>query len=60
MQRDRLIQKIRTEFHNNLRVFAGKGMRKTDIKFAGSYRLREGIHLARLEMFSQVTLDLNL
>jgi hypothetical protein len=56
LARDRTIQKLKVDIPRNERVFAGQGLRKVDMRFMGSYRLRERIHLARMEFFTQVTM----
>lgn len=60
LARDRVIQKLKVDIPRNERVFAGQGLKKVDIRFMGSYRLRERIHLARIELFGQVTIKTTL
>lgn len=54
LTRDRVIQKIVLEAIKQQTFLSGKGLRKAEAKYAGSYRVREGVHLARLEFYCEV------
>lgn len=54
MQRDRIIQKITSAVLSQYELLSGKGLRKAESKFVGSYRVREGVHLARQEFYCEI------
>jgi hypothetical protein len=55
LARDRIINKIHAiEDSANRYAFAEKGIRKPLVRNMGSYRVREGVHLARMEIFVEV------
>lgn len=54
LSRDRVVQKIVLETMKQGTFLSGKGIRKAECKFTGSYRVREGVHLARLEFYCEV------
>lgn len=58
LERDRIAQTIEYEFSKevNIRRLAGQGLREPDLRFVNSYRVREGVHLARLELFAKISL----
>lgn len=58
LERDRIAQKLEYEFSTleTSKLFASKGLKDIDLRYVNSYRVREGIHLARLEMFTQISL----
>lgn len=54
LSRDRIVQKITTETLKQNEVLSGKGIRKAETRFVGSHRVREGVHLARLEFYCEI------
>lgn len=54
MQRDRIIQKIINGMLEHDDVLSGKGLRKAEAKYTGSFRVREGIHLARIDFYGEI------
>lgn len=54
LARDRIIQKAASETIKQQTFLSGKGIRKAEAKYTGSYRVREGVHLARLEFYCEV------
>ncbi|QJT70406.1 hypothetical protein [Microcystis phage MaeS] len=46
MERDRIVQTITQKVVSQYELLSGKGLQKAESKFVGSYRVREGIHLA--------------
>lgn len=56
LARDRIAQKIETEFakESTSQEFARNGMFKLECRHMNSYRVREGLHLCRLEVFSEI------
>ena len=58
LDRDRIAQKLEYEFSKTetSQLFASKGLKDIDLRYVNSYRVREGVHLARLEMFTQISL----
>lgn len=54
LSRDRIVQKVVNEVMKKETFLSGKGLRKAECKFVGSYRVREGVHLARLEFYCEV------
>jgi hypothetical protein len=57
LDRDRIAQKLEYEFSTvaTSQYFAAKGMKDVDLRYMNSYRVREGVHLARLELFAQIS-----
>ena len=58
LERDRIVQLIEMEMGKpeTIHWFAKRGMKELDIRFVNSYRARENVHVARLEMFVYITL----
>lgn len=54
MVRDRIIQKIASNVISQYELLSGKGLQKADSRYVGSYRVREGIHLARMEFYCEI------
>lgn len=54
MVRDRIIEKITSQVIRQNEYLSGKGIRKAETKFVGSYRVREGVHLARQEFYCEI------
>lgn len=54
MARDRIIQKMVKQVILQSGLLSGKGLRKPEAKYVGSFRVREGVHLARLEFYCQI------
>lgn len=54
MARDRIVQKLVSQTLKQYELLSGKGLRKAEAKYVGSYRVREGVHLARLEFYSEI------
>lgn len=54
MARDRTIEKISLQAIRQNELLSGKGLRKAETKYTGSYRVREGVHLARLEFYCEI------
>ena len=54
MERDRIIQKIINGVMSKEDFLSGKGIRKADAKYTGSFRVREGVHLARIDFYGEV------
>ena len=58
MKRDRLVQEIEYlgSKHEIVSEFAKSGLQNIDIRFMNSYRVRENVHLSRLEMHTMITI----
>jgi len=58
LERDRISQTIEYEFTRtvNHELLASKGLKDIDMRYMNSYRVREGVHLARLELFTTITM----
>ena len=54
LQRDRIIQTITNKVMEQNALLSGKGIRKAETKFVGSYRVRELVHLARIEFYCEI------
>lgn len=54
LSRDRIIQKIASQTVKQGEFLSGKGIRKAESKYTGSFRVREGVHLARLEFYCEI------
>lgn len=54
LSRDRVVQKVVLETMKQETFLSGKGIHKAESKYTGSYRVREGVHLARLEFYCEV------
>lgn len=54
LQRDRIIQTITNKVMQQNALLSGKGIRKAETKFVGSYRVRELVHLARIEFYCEI------
>lgn len=57
LQRDRIVQSLEYEFmkDSNVKLLASKGIKEPDVRYMNSYRVREQVHLARLELFFKVS-----
>lgn len=56
LQRDRICQKIENHFSDESvyqRLYS-QGFSGSEARFGNSYRVREGVHLARVEIFTEV------
>jgi hypothetical protein len=58
LDRDRIAQQLEYKFSRQevIQQLASQGMKDIDLRYINSYRVREGVHLARLELFSEVKL----
>ncbi|MEM5838877.1 hypothetical protein [Bacillus sp. LMB3902] len=58
LERDRISQKLEYEFSRemNIHKLASVGLKDVDIRYINSYRVREGVHLARLELYTTINL----
>lgn len=54
MKRDRVIQILTNKVIVEGKLLSGEGLRKAETKFLGSYRVREGVHLARMEFYCEI------
>jgi hypothetical protein len=54
MIRDRIIEKVSKQVHSQYELLSGKGLRRSETKYVGSYRVRESINLGRLEFYSEI------
>lgn len=56
LQRDKVAQKIESESlkENVLSEMANKGLTRLETKYVNSYRVRENLHLARIEIYTLV------
>lgn len=54
LSRDRIIQKMVLETMKQETFLSGKGISKAESKYVGSFRVREGVHLARLEFYCEI------
>lgn len=58
LERDRIAQTLEYELskESTLKLLAGKGLKEADLRFVNAYRVREGVHLGRMELFVKVSL----
>jgi len=54
LARDRIAQKITLETIRQNELLSGKGIRKAETRYLGSHRVREGVHLARIEFYCEI------
>lgn len=56
LNRDRVAQKIEYEFakEESVRQLASQGLKDIDVRHINSYRVREGVHLCRLELYMSI------
>lgn len=54
LQRDRIVQTITNKVIEQNAVLSGKGIQKAETRYVGSYRVRELVHLARIEFYCEI------
>lgn len=58
LQRDRISQKIEIDLGKSVTVerLAGQGLKDIDCRFVNAYKVREGVHLSRLEFYTTISI----
>ena len=54
LQRDRIVQTITNKVMEQNALLSGKGVHKAETRYVGSYRVRELVHLARIEFYCEI------
>jgi len=58
LERDRIAQTLEYDMskESTLQQLARQGLKDIDLRYVNAYRVREGVHLCRLELFTKITM----
>lgn len=58
LKRDRIAQTLELAFceESNLQFLSGEGLHKSELRFGNSYRIREGVHVTRMALTTEINI----